>query len=56
MKTENETCDYVVENTLDDEIDVDTLCEQEYIKDLHMRYKSYLEFIEEFENRKDEVQ
>ena len=50
MKTENEAIDYVVESTLDDDIDVDAMCEQEYIKDLHMRYDYYLELIEEFEN------
>ena len=46
----NETNDYETEKILDDEIDVDILQEQEYIKDLHMRYESYLELIEEFEN------
>ena len=45
-----ELTDYEVENILDDEIDVDNLCEQKYIEDLHMRYESYLELIEEFEN------
>lgn len=50
MKTENETRDYVVENTLDDDIDVDAMCEQEYIEDLHMRYENYLELVKEFEN------
>lgn len=46
----NETNDYETEKILDDEIDVDVLREQEYIEDLHMRYESYLELIEEFEN------
>ena len=46
----NETIGYEAENTLDDEIDIDVLCEQEYIKDLHMRHKIYFELIEEFEN------
>lgn len=46
----NETNDYETEKILDDEIDVDILQEQEYIEDLHMRYESYLELIEEFEN------
>ena len=46
----NETNDYETEKILDDEINVDILQEQEYIEDLHMRYESYLELIEEFEN------
>lgn len=46
----NETNDYETEKILDDEIDVDVLREQKYIEDLHMRYESYLELIEEFEN------
>ena len=46
----NETIGYETENILDDEIDFDILQEQEYIEDLHMRYESYLELIEEFEN------
>ena len=45
-----ETTDYEAENILDDENDIDVLREQEYIEDLHMRYESYLELIEEFEN------
>ena len=49
----NETIGYETEKILDDEIDVDILQEQEYIKDLHMRYESYLELIEEFENWKE---
>lgn len=46
----DEAIDYKADNILDDEINVDTFQEREYIKDLHMRYKSYLELIEEFEN------
>lgn len=46
----NETIDYETEKILDDEIDVDILQEQEYVEDLHMRYESYHELIEEFEN------
>ena len=45
-----ELTDYEVESILDDEINVDALREQEYIKDLYMRYNYYLELIEEFEN------
>lgn len=46
----NEAIGYEAENILDDEIDIDVLCEQEYIKDLHMRNEVYLELIEEFED------
>lgn len=42
--------DYEPENILDDEIDVDVLCEWEYVEDLHMRNEVYLELIEEFED------
>lgn len=45
-----EITNYKAGNILDDEIDVDILQEQEYIKDLHMRHDYYLELIEEFEN------
>lgn len=46
----DEIIDYEAGNILDDEINIDALREQEYIKDLHMRYDYYLELIEEFEN------
>ena len=46
----NKTNDFETENIIDIVIDIDVLCEQEYIKDLHMRHEIYFELIEEFEN------